>query len=83
MIFFESIMFGIKSLFYVIFVGPLLSFIISNNMNKLVSGEFYLSIKSIIISILGVFIIVLITMFYSTNKIKQENILEAIREENI
>ena len=83
MIFFESIMFGIKSLFYGIFVGTLLSFIISNNMNKLVSGEFYLSIKSIIISILGVFIISLITMFYSKNKIKQKNILEVIKEENI
>lgn len=83
MIFFESIMFGIKSLFYGIIVGTLLSFIISNNMNKLVSGEFYLPTKSIIISTLGVFIIVLITMFYSVKKIKHENILEAIREENI
>ena len=52
-------------------------------MNKLVSGEFYLPTKSIIISTLGVFIIVLITMFYSVKKIKHENILEAIREENI
>lgn len=83
MIFFESIMFGIKSLFYGIIVGTLLSFIINNNMNKLVSGEFYLPTKSIIISTLGVFIIVLITMFYSVKKIKHENILEAIREENI
>lgn len=83
MIFFESIMFGIKSLFYGIIAGTLLSFIISNNMNKLVSGEFYLPTKSIIISTLGVFIIVLITMFYSVKKIKHENILEAIREENI
>ena len=83
MIFFESIMFGIKSLFYGIIAGTLLSFIINNNMNKLVSGEFYLPTKSIIISTLGVFIIVLITMFYSVKKIKHENILEAIREENI
>ena len=69
--------------FLSVLVGTLLSFIISNNMNKLVSGEFYLPTKSIIISTLGVFIIVLITMFYSVKKIKHENILEAIREENI
>ena len=39
--------------------------------------------NSIIIAIVGVFVIVLISVMYSTRKIKKENILEAIREENI
>ena len=39
--------------------------------------------KSIMIAVIAVFIIVLITMRYSSSKIKRENILEAIREENI
>ena len=39
--------------------------------------------KSVGIAILGVFIIVFITMMYATKKMKHENILDAIREENI
>ncbi|NLM62993.1 MAG: hypothetical protein GX190_01585 [Mollicutes bacterium] len=39
--------------------------------------------KSIIYAVIGVFIITSITMRYATKKIKKENILDAIREENI
>ena len=38
---------------------------------------------SILIAIFGVFIIVLISMWYATIRIKKDNILDAIREENI
>jgi hypothetical protein len=31
----------------------------------------------------GVFVIVLMTMMYATKKMKHENIIDAIREENI
>ena len=31
----------------------------------------------------GVFVIISITMWYATRRIKKENILDAIREENI
>ena len=39
--------------------------------------------KSILIAVIGVFIIILISTIYATRKIRHENILEAIREENI
>jgi putative ABC transport system permease protein len=39
--------------------------------------------RAILISVLGVFTIVTMTMLYATKKIKQENILDSIREENI
>ena len=39
--------------------------------------------ESIGLAIVGVFIIVVISMSYATRKTKKENILEAIREENI
>ena len=83
MIWFESLFFGIKSLLYGLPVGIFLSFVISNNMNKLVLSPFDLPIGSIAICIIGTFVIVLITMWYSTAKIKKENILEEIRRENI
>ena len=42
-----------------------------------------LAIDFIILSIVSVFVIVLLTMMYSTSKIKKHNIIEQIREENI
>lgn len=84
MINYESIIFGLKSLLYGIPVGILLSLLISNSMRNIVSFDnIYIPYKAILISIIGVFTIVLITMWYSANKIKKDNILEAIREENI
>ena len=38
---------------------------------------------SILIAVVGVFIIIIISTIYATRKIRKENILEAIREENI
>ena len=43
----------------------------------------YIPYTSIIIAIIGVFIIVFITMLYASSKVKHENILDVIREENI
>ena len=80
---FESIFFGFKSLLYSIPVSIAVSYLIYKNILGIVDMEFKLPIKPIIISILAVFIIVFITMRYSARKIKKENILEAIREENI
>ena len=84
MINFESILFGLKSLLYGIPVGIILSLIISRSMSDIVDfNKVYIPYKAIIIAILGVFTIVLITMWYSAIKVKRENILDAIREENI
>ena len=46
-------------------------------------SNFLIPWNSIIISVVGVFALVLSTMMYSASKIKKENILEAIRQENI
>lgn len=84
MLCFESIFFGIKSLLYGIPIAILLIYLMHLAMDDMVQfSEILIPYKSILIAILGVFIIVFITMMYSTRKIKKENILEAIREENI
>ena len=53
-------------------------------MNDIVSFDsIIIAYSSILIAIVGVFIIVIISMWYATRKIKKDNILDAIREENI
>ena len=83
-LYFESIFFGLKSLLYALPVSFGLVVLVHLSMSNITTFDnIILPIKSILISVVGVFIIVLITMMYASSKIKHENILEAIREENI
>ncbi len=84
MIFFESLFFGLKSLFYALPVSFAFIFLIARSMGYSFSfGGVLIPWTAILISIFGVFIIVLLTMYYSTRKIKTENILTSLRDENI
>jgi len=83
MITFESVFFGIKSLFIGLPLSIGIVYLISLATDSISSNGFVFPFKSILIAIIAVFIIVLMTMNYATKKIKHDNILEAIREENI
>ena len=83
-LFFESLFFGFKSLVFAIPVGIGVTVLIHIALSDMMSiSSVIIPWKAIIISIISVFIIVLITMMYSTNKIKKHNIIGQIREENI
>ncbi len=83
-LYFESFFFGMKSLLYGIpfsFLVILWIHTVMTNVNSL--GDILIPWKSIGIAILAVFVIIFLTMMYATKKMKKENILDAIREENI
>ncbi len=81
---FETLIFGFKSLLYALPVSFGIIYLIHLSMSELVGfGNIMIPWKSVFIAIIGVFVIVAITMLYATKKIKHENILDAIREENI
>lgn len=83
-LFFESLFFGLKSLIYAIPVSLGVTIIIHYALADIMSiNSIVIPWKAIIISIVSVFVIVLLTMMYSTSKIKKHNIIEQIREENI
>lgn len=83
-LFFESLFFGIKSLIYAIPVGIGITILIHMSLSDLLmTDSVIIPWSSIGISIVSVFVIVLLTMMYSTSKIKKHNIIEQIREENI
>lgn len=83
-LFFESLFFGMKSLIFAIPVSIGITVLIHYALADMVSiSIIIIPWKYIIISIVSVFVIVLLTMMYSTSKIKKHNIIEQIREENI
>lgn len=83
-LYFESIFFGLKSLLYGIPVSLLITYLFGTQFGNIVtSNSFLFPLRSILIATAGVFVIVFMTMMYASSRIKKENILEAIREENI
>lgn len=83
-LFFESLFFGLKSLVYALPVGMFVTILIHMTMSDvMMTNGIIIPWLQIGISIVSVFIIVLLTMMYSTSKIKRHNIIEQIREENI
>lgn len=84
MLFFESLFFGLKALLYGIPVSLIITYLLYNTSSEVVElDNILIPWESIFVAIIGVFIIVLISMWYASRKIKKENILEALREENI
>lgn len=84
MIFFESLFFGLKSLFYALPVSFFFIVLINRSIGDVFFfGHLILPWGAILFTIVGVFFIVLLTMWYSARKIKKENILTSLRDENI
>lgn len=81
---FESLFFGLKSLLYALPVSIGIIYLMHLSMRNIVEIDMILiPWKSILMAVILVFIVITISMTYATRKIKKENILDAIREENI
>jgi len=82
---FECVFYGIRTLLYGIPIATLLSWAIHKTITSLEEMEdvaFTFPWAAMGISVLGVFCIVLITMMYAVSKIKKENIIDALRDDN-
>lgn len=83
-LYFESFFFGLKSLVYAIPCSIGVLYLLHKAFGTMVEfTSLMIPWVSILEAIVGVFIIVLMSMKYASSKIKKENILDAIREENI
>ncbi len=79
----ECIFYGTKALLYGIPIGVGICYLINKGFGNLLEFAFNLPWSAIIISIIAVYIVVFITMIYSSSRIKKENIIDILRDENI
>ncbi len=79
----ESIFMGVKSLFFGIPIGIVLSYLIYHFLSEESGIPYKPPVVAIIISIVVVFILISVIMKYSMNKINRQNTIETIRNENI
>ena len=80
---FESLFYGIKALLWGLPVSFLLMAMMYWTLSHNFGFGFLVPWQSVIIAIVAVFIVVGLTMMYSSSKVKKENIIDALKDENL
>lgn len=83
MIYYESIFYGVKAIIYGLPISILIMYSIHQSLGFTFDYAFTLPWTSLIIVILMIFLIVGLSMFYSIAKIRKDNIIESLKQENI
>ncbi|MBM7608803.1 putative ABC transport system permease protein [Lysinibacillus composti] len=83
MIRYESIFYGVKALLYGLPISVLVMFGIHRSTNYTFEYEFTLPWMSILFVIIMIFLIVGAAMLYSISKVKNENIIDSLKQESI
>ena len=80
---YECILYGIKGILYGIPVSILVTYWIYQSILQGLDMAFFIPWSSIVIAIGSVFVVVFATMLFSMSKIKKENTIDALKNENI
>ena len=83
MINFECLFYGLKALLYGLPLSLLVTWLIYRAMNSGIGLAFRIPWMHLLICIIGVFVIVFITMMYAMSKVRKENIVDALKNENL
>ena len=83
MINYESIFYGLKGLLYGLPISILISIWQFASLGGAFRFEFRLPWKEIGVCVAAVFLIVFATMLHASSKLKKENIIDALKEENL
>ena len=80
---FECLIYGTRSLLIGLPIAILLSYLIYRVASDASRMRFELPWTAIIIAVVSVFVVVFVSMLYSTGKLKKDNPIDALKDENI
>ncbi|MBR3302550.1 MAG: FtsX-like permease family protein, partial [Firmicutes bacterium] len=80
---YECIIYGARSLLFGLPAALLMTFWIYNVTSRAIDSSFYIPWKGVIIAVASVFIVVFATMLYATHRIRKDNPIDALRNENL
>jgi len=83
MINYESIFYGMKSLLYGLPISIGLMYLMYRSMSNVFEYSFALPWIRVLYVVLAVFLIVSAAMLYSSSKVRRENVIDAIKTENV
>ena len=80
---YESIIYGLRGLLWGLPAAVIVAFAIYLATSQAVVSHFYIPWYSLVIAIGSVFLIVFAAMWYTASKIKHDNVVETLKNENI
>jgi len=80
---YECVFYGLKALIYGLPSSIGITYLIYRSITEGVEMGFRLPVSSIAVSVISVFLIVFVCMMYSMSKIRKENIIDALKNENL
>lgn len=80
---YECIIYGLKGIVYGLPVAVLVTYAIYRVTGTAFETAFYIPWSSVVIAVGSVFIVVFATMLYATGKIRNDNPIDALKNENI
>ena len=80
---YECLIYGFKGLLWGIPVSVLVTFLIYQAAGNVGERGFYLPVHSVLIAVGSVFLVVFLTMLYSTSKLRKRSLVESIKNENL
>lgn len=83
MINFECLFYGLKALLYGLPLSLLVAWLIYRSMIQGIGMAFHIPWMHVLFCVAGVFLIVFITMMYAMSKVRKENIVDALKNENL
>lgn len=79
----ECIFYGTKALLYGIPLGILVCFLLNQAFGNMLAFLFEIPWNSIFVSVIAIYFVVFATMLYASRKVKKENIIDVIRDDNV
>lgn len=80
---YECLLFGCKSLLFGIPVSMLLNYLMYRSISSGLSMKLMIPWSSMAVAVVSVFVVVFATMFYAYRKMAKDNLIEALRNENL
>lgn len=80
---YECIIYGARALLWGLPASVLVTYAIYRSVAQSIATQFYIPWYSVAIAVGSVFVVVFATMLYATRKIRSENPIEALKQENL
>ena len=80
---FECILYGTKALLYGLPTSIGVTYLIYRSINEGIDTPFFVPWIAVLIAVMSVFIVVFATMMYSMGRIRKDNVIDTLKNENI
>ena len=80
---YECLIYGSRALMYGLPIGFLTNVCIARITSSIYRGGFRMPVIAYLLSIICVFVVVFVTMLYAMKKMRQDNPIEVLKNENL